>query len=215
MTPSQLLAGGALTAALLAAGILVWQLIYKPPLDRRTIVLLLLGLGVLPITTAAAGNMLGFERTTHVEFCSTCHVMQPWIADVRGEPSESLAAFHARNRHFGNEACYVCHADYGMYGAVETKLTGTKHVWKYYTGYRSMPVEEAVAKIELYKPFPNSTCMECHSTTLPGWNDEPEHAAVVEDVRGGTISCASEGCHGPAHGVGAPAEAAAKTEDPS
>lgn len=201
MTPERLLAAVAVAAALLAVAILVWQLAWKPALDRRTMILLLFGLGALPIATAASGNLLGFERTKHVDFCGSCHVMTPWVEDARSEESESLASLHLRNRHFGGEACYVCHADYGMYGTIATKLTGTKHMWAYYSGYRSMELPEAVAKIELYEPFPNSTCMECHSTTLPGWNDEPEHQAVVEDVRAGTTSCASEGCHAPAHAV--------------
>jgi cytochrome c-type protein NapC len=41
--------------------------------------------------------------------------------------------------------------------------------------------------------------MQCHSTTLPGYMDVPDHAAALDWVREGSLSCASAGCHGPAH----------------
>lgn len=203
MTPTQLVTAAALIPAALAAGILVWYLVAKPPLfARTTIVALLLGFGVFPIGTAVVGNLKGFEETKQVDFCGGCHVMEPWIADARNPDGETLASLHTRNPHFGEEACYTCHADYSMYGAVLTKVQGSRHMWRYWLeGYRAMPLDEAIGKIHLSRPFPNSNCMECHSTRLPGWNDEPEHMAVADDVRAGTVSCAAAGCHGPAHGV--------------
>jgi len=36
-------------------------------------------------------------------------------------------------------------------------------------------------------------------TENPTWNKVKEHASLVDDIRNGTTSCASEGCHGPAH----------------
>lgn len=208
MTPSQLVTSAALVPAALAAGILLWFLVKKPPLYARpTIIALLFGLGVFPIGTATVGNLHGFEATKKVEFCSGCHVMEPWIADANDPEGESLASFHARNKHVGEEACYACHADYSIYGTLLTKVQGSRHMWMYWGGgFHAMELEEAIAKIEIHKPFPNSTCMQCHSTQLPGWNDEPEHAAVVDDVRAGTTSCAAGGCHGPAHGVKPPKE---------
>ena len=204
MTPETLVTLAAIVPAVLAAGIIAWFLIAKPPLYQRgTIIALLLGLGVFPIGTAAVGNLKGFEETKKVEFCGGCHVMEPWIEDATtAEPNESLASFHTRNPMFGDKACYECHADYGMYGAVATKAQGSVHMWKYWTdGYHAMTDEEAIAKIEIAKPYPNTNCMQCHSTQLVGWNDEPEHAAVAEDVRAGETSCISAGCHAPAHGV--------------
>jgi cytochrome c-type protein NapC len=41
--------------------------------------------------------------------------------------------------------------------------------------------------------------MHCHSTDNPIWNAVPEHASLIVRVRDGSISCASNGCHGPAH----------------
>lgn len=208
MTPDLLVSGAALVPAVLAAGILVWFLIRRPPLyARATVIALFFGLGVFPIGTATVGNLHGFEATKKVDFCGGCHVMEPWVADARNPEGESLASFHTRNEHIGDEACYACHADYSMYGTLLTKKQGTKHMWMYWVeGFHSMEIDKAISKIEISKPFPNANCMQCHSTKLPGWNDEPEHGAVVEDVRAGIISCASEGCHSPAHGVKPPKE---------
>lgn len=206
MTPDRLVTGAALVPAALAAAILVWFLVRKPPLyARATVIALLFGLGVFPIGTAAVGNLHGFETTKKVDFCAGCHVMEPWVEDARNPEGTSLASLHTKNRHVGEEACYSCHADYSMYGTLLTKKQGSKHMWMYWmAGYRAMALDEAIAKIEISKPFPNDNCMQCHSTLLPGWNEEPEHGAVVEDVRAGTTSCAAAGCHGPAHGVKPP-----------
>ena len=64
-------------------------------------------------------------------------------ADSDDPASQSLASRHARNAMFGSENCYVCHADYGMFGTVVTKAGGMRHVWLYLTEYRDMPLEEA------------------------------------------------------------------------
>jgi hypothetical protein len=74
-----------------------------------------------------------------------------------------------------------------------------KHVWMYYTQYRHVSAEDAKKTIALYKPFPNNSCMQCHSTTLDLWNAVPDHKAVLEAVRTDRVSCASNGCHGLAH----------------
>ena len=208
MSPAALVTAAALVPAALAAAILVWFLVRRPPLfARATVVALLLGLGVFPIGTATVGNVKGFDATKQVEFCGGCHVMEPWLEDATNPDGETLASFHTRNAHGREEACYACHADYSLYGAVLTKVQGSRHMWKYWMeGFRSMTTEEAIPKIHISKPYPNASCMQCHSTQLPGWNDEPEHAAVAEDVRAGATSCAASGCHGPAHGVKRPGD---------
>jgi hypothetical protein len=86
-----------------------------------------------------------------------------------------------------------------MFGTVTTKLGGMKHVWKYYTEYRNVSAEEAKKTIRLYEPFPNESCMQCHSTTLTLWNAVPDHKAAGGAARKDGVSCSSQGCHGYAH----------------
>jgi nitrate/TMAO reductase-like tetraheme cytochrome c subunit len=188
-----------LVCALIAASILVGYLGFRPPLHGVTKLWLLLGLGVFPIGSALAGNIEGYETTKKRTFCASCHVMIPQTSDSDNPHGTSLSSRHSRNALFGSENCYVCHADYGLFGTITTKLGGMKHVWMYYTSYRSIPVEEAQKTIELYKPYPNNNCMQCHSTTLDLWEKVPDHKSSLADVRAGRVGCASAGCHGYAH----------------
>jgi nitrate/TMAO reductase-like tetraheme cytochrome c subunit len=189
----------ALGCALLAAGILVWYLVFRPRFSLATQLWLFLGLGALPILTAFSGNVAGYEATKSVEFCSSCHVMLAHTGDARDPHSQSLAARHSRNAMFGDKSCYECHADYGLFGAVFTKLNGMHHVYEYLIGYRKKTLDEALPELELYKPFPNHNCMQCHSTTTKTWLDVSDHASALSELRNGQTSCASEGCHGYAH----------------
>jgi nitrate/TMAO reductase-like tetraheme cytochrome c subunit len=182
-----------------AALLLLWFLLWRPKLTRVTKVVLLFAIGVLPIGTATTGNYAGFEATKARSFCGSCHVMTPYSNDSGDLHSTTLAARHARNAMFGEENCYACHADYGMFGTIKTKLGGLRHIYLYVTEYRNTPLEEARETIHIRSPFKNSTCMHCHSTQNPDWNAVKEHASLVDRVRDGSVSCASEGCHGPAH----------------
>jgi cytochrome c-type protein NapC len=195
-SPLSLVALGCAAAATL---ILVGYLVLRPALSHATKVWLALGLGVLPIGAAAAGNVQGFEATKEREFCGSCHVMSLHEQDSADPKSATLAARHARNRMFGSENCYSCHADYGMFGTIVTKMGGMRHVWLYYTEYRTTPLDEAKRTIKIRRPFPNDNCMQCHSTEVKLWGDVPDHRALVQDLRAERVSCASAGCHGLAH----------------
>lgn len=188
-----------IASAFIAAGILVVHLVRRPAIDASTKLWLLMGLGVFPIGSAAAANVEGFHATQTRTFCGSCHVMEPHAGDSVDPKSTSLAAIHARNPTFGGENCYTCHKDYGMYGYVMTKMGGMRHVYLYLTRYHSMPLEESKYDIRILHPLPNENCMSCHTTTAPRWLAIGDHASSLEQVRQGSLSCASAGCHGFAH----------------
>jgi len=194
----------AIVCAAVAAAILIYYLVRRPPLTRVTKVVLLLGLGAFPIAAAASANVQGYKATQHREFCGSCHVMIPHASDSENPKSTSLAAIHARNPFFGNDNCYTCHADYGLFGTVFTKLGGMRHVWLYATEFRHMSLEEARDKIHLLKPYPNVNCMQCHTTNAPLWNKVPDHASSRDAVIAEKIGCSSRGCHGYAHPITKP-----------
>jgi len=189
----------ALGAAALSALLVVWFLVARPRLTTWTKIALLFAFGIFPITTALTGNYTGFEATTKREFCGSCHVMKPYQEDSENPGSLSLASRHARNDLFGDANCYACHANYGMFGTIKTKAGGMRHVYEYVLHYRNMSLDEAREKIHIRTPFQNATCMHCHSTENPTWNAVKEHASALDDVRAEKVSCASDGCHGPAH----------------
>jgi nitrate/TMAO reductase-like tetraheme cytochrome c subunit len=198
--PNSPLAILALACAALSATILIGYLIVRPPLDRAIKLWLFLGLGVFPIGVAFAGNVQGFEATKERKFCGSCHVMALHQADSDNRASGSLASRHARNAMFGDQNCYVCHADYGMFGTIVTKAGGMRHVWLYLTEYRNTPLDEAKKTIRLREPDKMSNnCMQCHSTENTLWLKVPDHRAALEDVRAARVGCASAGCHGEAH----------------
>src|SRR5689334_6016078 len=143
----------ALVSASFAVTLLGWFLIRRPSLGGMTKLMLLFGLGVFPIATAATGNVAGYEATKARGFCGSCHVMKPWTEDSDDRTSKTLASRHARNPMFGEENCYMCHADYGQLGAVTTKIGGMRHVYEYvFGGYREMTVEQAVEAIHIRRP---------------------------------------------------------------
>lgn len=189
----------ALACAAGAAVLVLWFLWRRPPLNRATKLVLLAAIGILPLTAAGTGSVAGYEATKARQFCGSCHVMTPYQADSENPRSTTLASRHARNELFGDANCYACHADYGMFGTVVTKLGGLRHVYEYTLHYRNMPLDEARRTIHIRKPFQNATCMHCHSTEGPSWNGVKDHASLLDRLRTGAVSCASEGCHGPAH----------------
>jgi nitrate/TMAO reductase-like tetraheme cytochrome c subunit len=194
------LAWVALISASCAAGILIHHLIKKPVLSVATKLRLLLGLGVLPTVAAGASTVEGMQQTTHREFCGSCHVMGPHFENTKDVSSQSLAARHSRNPFFGDRSCYVCHADYGMYGYALTKAGGLRHVYLYYLGgYRQMPLAQAKKEIHLLKPYDNQNCRQCHTTTLHDWRRVPDHDSLKVELDSNKVSCASAGCHGYAH----------------
>lgn len=189
----------AFACALVAAGIMVYYLIRRPPLDAAGKTVMLLGVGILPIAVAMIGNMEGLAATEHQQFCGSCHTMDMWIEDANDPDSDSLAAIHSRTTKFGDKSCYVCHKDYGMFGYAMTKIGGMGHVYQFLTEWMWYDREEVLDKIHIARPFKNDNCMQCHSTTGRIWTDTQDHAGLVGDLRSGETSCVSAGCHGYAH----------------
>ena len=190
----------ALFCAAVAAAILLVFLVRRPPLDLKVKLLLLVGLGILPAITAATSTSVGMEATTHRDFCGSCHVMDAHYKNAVNPSAQSLAARHTRNPFFGEHSCYVCHADYGMYGYVLTKAGGMRHVYEYYLGgWGELALDDALRAIHVVKPYDNLNCRQCHTTSLHDWKRVPDHEALKAELDSNQVSCASAGCHGFAH----------------
>ena len=150
---NMLLSSAAIICGALTLLILGWFLLRRPQITGYVKILLLLGIGVLAPGAAMTTNLATLEHSTQRQFCASCHVMKPYTNDSSNPNSLSLPALHARNDAFGDTNCYACHQDYAMFGTILTKIGGMRHVWEYYTTYRTMPLNEALARIELYDPM--------------------------------------------------------------
>lgn len=158
----------------------------------REKLLLLLILGVAPALVGLATFALSFQRAERVSFCASCHTMTPWVDDLHNPSSSSLASRHFNNRWILDNQCYTCHANYGLFGPILTKLESMRHVAIYY-GLMHMPKE-----IQLTKPFPNSNCLQCHGHAAQ-FKTKPVHAAVMTSLLNNQLSCIT--CHRPIHTV--------------
>ena len=78
--------------------------------------LLALGVVVLPLAVVFFGYHYGLEAAQTVNACGACHVMTPYVRDLRDPGSDALAALHFKNRYIQENHCYFCHTDYGMSG---------------------------------------------------------------------------------------------------
>lgn len=184
----------ALVVGAVAAAVLVWFLVKRPRLTFGIKVVLFFGLFLLPTVAAVLGNVSNLETTKTVRFCGSCHAMTTHVNDAHDPGSASLASRHARLPAQHEEACYGCHADYGMFGGITTKLNGMRHVWEFYTDDWSTPDH---APPKLYKPYDTRVCMSCHD---PLRADAPlEHRVHAEKIEARAIKCTESGCHGRPH----------------
>ncbi|MEZ4272596.1 MAG: NapC/NirT family cytochrome c [Myxococcota bacterium] len=94
--------------------------------------------------------------SSETRFCLSCHEMGPYGQSMHVDDDELLVAAHFQNRRVPQDtACYTCHRDYAMFGTINTKLNGLKHVYKHFTG-------QIPEKMELYNPYSNNNCLHCH-----------------------------------------------------
>jgi cytochrome c nitrite reductase small subunit len=151
--------------------------------------LLFIGICVMPLPVMLLGSAVGLEQAKDISFCQHCHVMQPFVEDMRSPASDRLAAVHFKNRYIQRDHCYVCHTDYGLFGTVEAKLAGMGHVWKESTGSYTVPVRIA-------RPYRFTICLDCHAESAK-FNAVPEHRGLLPRIASGEARCTS--CHRSSH----------------
>lgn len=150
---------------------------------------ILVAVGLVPILVGFMTFAHGLESSTTVAACGSCHVMAPFVSDLRDVKSETLAAKHYKNRFILRHQCYECHSDYGLAGTISAKLAGVGHVLRYTTGSYTLPIRIA-------KPYANSGCLECHGESQR-FLSSPSKKEILPELMSGKTSCLD--CHGPAH----------------
>ena len=183
-------------SALIVFGIVLSLVVFRGRQTEGTALWVhLLSLGVLPLGLLAIGNFAALEYATEVQFCGACHLtMKPYIDDLHNKQSQSLASLHAQNRFAPGTECYSCHANYGLHGTLEAKLTGLRHVYKYNTATYTLP-------ITMPHPFENTLCLKCHNGAKRFMAQEIhlENGQVSEELRTNKTECVQ--CHSPAHDI--------------
>jgi cytochrome c-type protein NapC len=186
-----------LVMAIVVAAVLVLvalMAVVAGPLSNHRVgrVLLLCGLGLLPLVVTGAGLAQGMYRSSQTSFCLSCHEMEAYGASLFVDNSQSLAAAHYQQRLIDrDQTCFACHTDYAMFGTAKAKLNGLKHVWVHYFSRVPEP-----GQIKLYAPYPNYNCLHCHDDAR-GYLEVEDHKEHAQVLSTGERSCLS--CHEVAH----------------
>jgi len=149
--------------------------------------LLLFALVVFPSMAMFLGLGRAMDDAKRPEFCGSCHIMQPWMHDLKDPESETLAAVHYQNRYILENQCYTCHAEYTMFGPMKAKLAGVQHLARYVTGHYELPLKTR-------EPYHFENCNHCHADAKVF---RETHADSLEDLASGAATCLD--CHAPAH----------------
>lgn len=155
-------------------------------------VLAFASLFLLPGLVLLGGAVRHYEQAQTTTFCLSCHLMEPWRESLHIDDPRFLPAAHYQNRRIPvDRACYTCHTNYTLFGGVDDKLRGVRHVWHTVWGTVSDPVE-------LYEPFENRACLACHQGAR-SHEEQAAHVPYLADLRDGRRSCVM--CHNLVHEI--------------
>ena len=194
-----------LILCLIAIALVAWYAILdrRPSADPTMRWVLLVAFLILSPLVFALSFGLAIESSKPNTFCDSCHVMNPYVADLRNEDSEHLAAMHYQFRWIADHQCYTCHSDYGLFGDAGAKLAGLRHFWKYYfTGYDT--------PLKIHGRYNNERCLFCHGP-VKSWREVPEHQKNADAIATSETSCIGANCHVSPH----PKQAAAGADHAS
>lgn len=151
---------------------------------------------LLPIAAYGLASMYMLEDSKEVSFCGSCHLMKPIVKTLESNDGSLASTHYARGLIPHDQACYVCHSGYGIWGTVDAKMAGLGHLVRTATGWYNLP-------LRLNQPFDIDSCLNCHAfartfRAVEAHQDPDLQQQLVERAIGCTGTC-----HPPAH----PAEA--------
>lgn len=149
--------------------------------------MLLVGFLILSPLAYVLNLGLAISGAKPVAFCNSCHVMHAYVDDLENPDSEHLASLHYQSRWIAEHQCYTCHSDYGLFGDVEAKLAGLRHVWfNYFAGYE-LP-------LKIRGTYDNQRCLFCHGP-VKAYQEVPEHEKNAAAIANSGKSCVDGNCH--------------------
>ncbi len=188
-----------LLALLGIALVLVLAVVARPQATRQPSgrILAFVAIFLLPALALWMGVDAHVEQAKQRSFCLSCHVMEPYGKSLYVDDDEYVPAAHFQNNRVSREkACYTCHTSYALFGDVESKLRGLRHLMVYYSG--SLP-----DTIRLYTPYNNRECLHCHSGARRFEKHRNHHEAdtTMAAIKANRLSCMTSGCHDVIHDV--------------
>jgi len=145
---------------------------------------------ILPIVATVMAASIHLENSTSTQFCLSCHIMAANGKSLYiDDPAYVPAAHFQNNRIPKDHACFTCHTDYTMFGDVNAKLRGLRHLYVNY--FRPAP-----AKIALYAPFKNRECLHCHRNAR-SFEETSPHSEMKDQLISNEMSCLT--CHNKIH----------------
>lgn len=149
--------------------------------------LLFIGLVLLSPVAYLINFGISFEESKPVDFCNSCHVMHGYVKDLKDPDSENIAALHYNYRWIADNQCFQCHSEYGLFGTFEAKMSGIRHIWKYYIAGYETP-------IKIRGAYNNQICLHCHGP-VQDYQDIKEHEDYLNDLELNKQSCFGADCH--------------------
>ena len=147
---------------------------------------------VLPILATVWGASIHLKNSTSTQFCLSCHTMEPYGKSLYVDEPGYIPAGHFQNNRIPRaQACFTCHTDYTMFGDVNAKLRGLKHLYVYY-------FKPSGQKIALYEPYKNRECLHCHAHAR-SFEEKPPHNVMKAQLESNQMSCLT--CHNKIHNV--------------
>ena len=147
---------------------------------------------LVPVFAYVIGALFVAERSKSVEFCGSCHEpMSPVVASL-DQDNGSLASTHWRSGAVSHEdACFQCHSGYGIWGTVNAKFAGVRHMVHTVTGDYTYPLKA--------RGFDISSCLGCHAEAVPFRAQEAHRDPELQrQLLSGELGCAGA-CHSDAH----------------
>ena len=117
--------------------------------------------------------------------------MEPYGRSLLIDSADHLPAQHSQNARVDGEfSCFVCHTNYTMFGDIQSKITGVRHVWINYLvrfprSFRSIS--------------PIRTASVCIATARPVFFNEGLHGEMRAELDSNDVSCLE--CHTSVHDV--------------
>jgi nitrate/TMAO reductase-like tetraheme cytochrome c subunit len=188
-----------IVALLTSASLLALAFALRPEAARGPMgrALAFVAICALPVVATSIAFGRHMERAKTTRFCLSCHVMQPYGRSLHVDDKEFVPAGHYQNNRIPRDkACFTCHTSYAMFGDVQSKLRGLRHLAVQYLG--TIP-----DTLRLYQPYENRECLHCHegARRFASTDGHQEADTTMSAMMSGRLSCMASGCHDVSHAV--------------